>query len=186
MGKKTTPKETSRGRFLNLLRNDILKVDLAELDFGIYRVLNYRRAEIDEFLTEKLPKLVEGVLVEESDARLEAAHAELTSLTENLNRSASGLGLTDAFPGGELEAPIDSEGRRVPATARLKSQPARPPRDSRDRKRNVSTITSIHSSHAITATGTSFLSLVADGMRNVVPYSGENTHFTGRIGAASK
>ncbi len=42
-------------RFLELLQRDILKLDAAELDFGIYRILNYRRAQIQAFLNETLP-----------------------------------------------------------------------------------------------------------------------------------
>ena len=38
---------TPRERFLKLLREDVLQVDLADLDFGIYRILNHRRAQID-------------------------------------------------------------------------------------------------------------------------------------------
>lgn len=40
----TTQARTAQSRFLSLLKNSILKLDLAELDFGIYRILNYRRA----------------------------------------------------------------------------------------------------------------------------------------------
>ena len=43
----TTP---AQERFLNLLKREILKLDLAELDFGIYRILNYRRAKVMAYL----------------------------------------------------------------------------------------------------------------------------------------
>lgn len=42
-------------KFLGLLKDDILKLDLAELEFGIYRILNYRRREIEAFLDRELP-----------------------------------------------------------------------------------------------------------------------------------
>lgn len=42
-------------RFLSLLKQDILKLDMAELDFGIYRILNYRRAQILAYLDVALP-----------------------------------------------------------------------------------------------------------------------------------
>lgn len=38
--------DRSQDRFFSLLKRDILKLDLAELDFGIYRILNYRRAQV--------------------------------------------------------------------------------------------------------------------------------------------
>ena len=31
---------TPREKFVGLIKNDILRMDLAELDFGIYRILN--------------------------------------------------------------------------------------------------------------------------------------------------
>ena len=37
---------SAQDRFLNLLKQGILKLDLAELDFGIYRILNYRRSQV--------------------------------------------------------------------------------------------------------------------------------------------
>lgn len=53
---------TARDKFLDLLRHDILKLDLAELDFGIYRILNYRRREIDAFLEGELPQWIDDAL----------------------------------------------------------------------------------------------------------------------------
>ncbi|MEC5214366.1 adenine-specific DNA-methyltransferase [Polaromonas sp. CG_9.5] len=46
---------SAQQRFLSLLKQDILKLDMAELDFGIYRILNYRRAQILEYLDLALP-----------------------------------------------------------------------------------------------------------------------------------
>ncbi|MFZ4624528.1 MAG: site-specific DNA-methyltransferase, partial [Rhodoferax sp.] len=46
---------TAQSRFLNLLKQDILKLDAAELDFGIYRILNYRRAQVLTYLDDTLP-----------------------------------------------------------------------------------------------------------------------------------
>jgi len=61
----------SREQFLKLLREDILKFDLAKLDFGIYRVLNYRREEIEAFLNEQLPQMMTEAVNHESKNRLE-------------------------------------------------------------------------------------------------------------------
>ena len=46
---------SAQQRFLNLLKQSILKLDLAELDFGIYRILNYRRAQVLAYLDDALP-----------------------------------------------------------------------------------------------------------------------------------
>ena len=49
---------TSQQRFLSLLKQDILKLDAAELDFGIYRILNYRRTQVLSYLDETLPQRI--------------------------------------------------------------------------------------------------------------------------------
>ena len=53
---------TARDKFLALLRDDILQLDLAALDFGIYRILNYRRREIGHFLESELPARIDAAL----------------------------------------------------------------------------------------------------------------------------
>jgi adenine-specific DNA-methyltransferase len=44
--------------FQDLLRQ-LFQFDSADLDFGIYRILNYKRREIDEFIAHRLPQIVE-------------------------------------------------------------------------------------------------------------------------------
>lgn len=58
----TQPIASARQRFLALLRRDILELDAAELDFGIYRVLNHRRATVERFLGEELPAQIDAAL----------------------------------------------------------------------------------------------------------------------------
>ncbi|MBA4176920.1 MAG: hypothetical protein C0505_10235 [Leptothrix sp. (in: Bacteria)] len=53
---------SARDRFLTLLKRDILEMDAAELDFGIYRVLNHRRATVENFLAEELPARIDAEL----------------------------------------------------------------------------------------------------------------------------
>ncbi|MCL2048048.1 MAG: site-specific DNA-methyltransferase [Defluviitaleaceae bacterium] len=48
-------------RFINLLAS-IFELDKADLDFGIYRVMNIRKEEINEFLSSGLPKKVQEAL----------------------------------------------------------------------------------------------------------------------------
>lgn len=48
-------------RFIKLLE-EIFEIDKSDLDFGIYRILNIRRAEITKFFREQLPKLIEQEL----------------------------------------------------------------------------------------------------------------------------
>ncbi len=71
---------TPRERFLGLLKNDILKLDLAELNFGVYRILNARRDLVLKFLDHELPALiatqlatVSGAATEDEESRIYAA-----------------------------------------------------------------------------------------------------------------
>ena len=52
------PGPSAQDRFLSLLKQGILKLDLAELDFGIYRILNYRRAQVLAYLDGTLPERI--------------------------------------------------------------------------------------------------------------------------------
>ena len=68
---------TARQRFLDLVRRDILEVDAADLDFGIYRILNHRRATLEAFLGDELPAHIsralaqlEGSATEDEQARI--------------------------------------------------------------------------------------------------------------------
>lgn len=92
----------NRDAFLRLIREDVLKLSLAELDFGIYRILRHRRAEIDHFLDERLPILMEEALGGTVQTRQDAVRQELGALRDELNQSARGLGLETAFSDGAL------------------------------------------------------------------------------------
>ena len=45
-------------RFTKLLK-EIFELDKSDLDFGIYRVMNLRKTQIEEFLTQRLPQMVQ-------------------------------------------------------------------------------------------------------------------------------
>jgi len=49
---------SARDKFLALLRDEILQMDLSELDFGLYRILNYKRGEVARFLDNELPAAI--------------------------------------------------------------------------------------------------------------------------------
>jgi adenine-specific DNA-methyltransferase len=62
----------NQAKFQNLLR-ELFQFDCADLDFGIYRIMNYKRAVIERFITEDLPKAIaeeleQGALAEQSQA----------------------------------------------------------------------------------------------------------------------
>ena len=48
-------------RFTKLLK-EIFELDKSDLDFGIYRVMNLRKAQIETSLTDRLPKMVQDTL----------------------------------------------------------------------------------------------------------------------------
>lgn len=120
---------TSRERFLDLMKREILKLDLAELDFGIYRILNYRRTEIERFFDEELPELLDKVMSHEGEARRGELEARLEALRADLESAAGDLGLSSAFVDSELRPELSSMPKGVAFTetrealARLESGP---------------------------------------------------------------
>ena len=61
-----------RDKFQGLLR-ELFQFDCADLDFGIYRIMNYKREVIEKFIAQDLPKAIaneldHGVLAEQSQA----------------------------------------------------------------------------------------------------------------------
>lgn len=92
----------SRQRFLDLMKKEILKLDLADLDFGIYRILNYRRGEIERFFDEELPALLDEALTHEGDARRRELEDRVEELREALDKAATNLGFDSAFADGEV------------------------------------------------------------------------------------
>lgn len=74
---------TPTAKFQQLL-HELFQFDLADLDFGIYRIMNHKRGVIDRFIDRDLPKAIEeelrqGALADEAHARqaLEAARRKV-------------------------------------------------------------------------------------------------------------
>lgn len=67
-------------RFTNLMKG-IFELDKSDLDFGIYRVMNIRKHEIEKFLTEGLPKKVQDTLAPfaSDTSKIEARLIEIES-----------------------------------------------------------------------------------------------------------
>ena len=58
----TITKENSRQkRFVELLKR-IFEMDKSDLDFGIYRILNIRKNEIEKYFSESLPQKIAEIL----------------------------------------------------------------------------------------------------------------------------
>jgi len=74
---------TPTAKFQQLL-HELFQFDLADLNFGIYRIMNHKRGVIDRFIDRDLPKAIEeelrqGALADEAHARqaLEAARRKV-------------------------------------------------------------------------------------------------------------
>ena len=73
----------SATKFQQLLR-ELFQFDCADLDFGIYRIMNYKRSVIERFINEDLPKAIaeelkQGALAEQAKAaeNLKAAYQKV-------------------------------------------------------------------------------------------------------------
>jgi adenine-specific DNA-methyltransferase len=83
--------EEVRKKFLELLR-EIFQFDQADLDFGIYRIMNYKRQVIERWITEDLPKAIckelqQGALAEQAQV-LKALEEARRKVVENLGEKA--------------------------------------------------------------------------------------------------
>ena len=77
-------------RFTSLLKQ-IFELDKSDLDFGIYRVMNLRKAQIEEFLTERLPQMVQETLAPFAQGRKEEIRAKMKQIedTASIERLAT-------------------------------------------------------------------------------------------------
>lgn len=81
-------------RFTSLLKQ-IFELDKSDLDFGIYRVMNLRKTQIEEFLTQRLPQMVQETLAPFAQGSKEEIRAQMTQIEE----SVAAMGMTvDVLP----------------------------------------------------------------------------------------
>lgn len=76
-------------RFTDLMQ-EIFELDKSDLDFGIYRIMNIRKTEIEKFLTVRLPELVQDTLKPFAQGNKEEIRAEMAQI----EKSASDMGMT--------------------------------------------------------------------------------------------
>lgn len=70
-------------RFTKLLK-EIFELDKSDLDFGIYRVMNLRKTQIEDFLTQRLPQMVKDTLAPFAQGSKEEIRAQMTKIEENV------------------------------------------------------------------------------------------------------
>ena len=78
---------------LQHLLQQLFRADAADLDFGIYRIINYRRNHIQAFIDTELPKIVQNAL--DANTETESAREELEDLKKRV-KDAFGENVLDA------------------------------------------------------------------------------------------
>ncbi len=91
-------------RFQNLLR-DLFEFDCADLDFGIYRILNYKREVIEEFITKTLPSIIESEIKSATQQETEKIKKKLEEKKQEIRRAFGDSALTEQ---GELISYTDT------------------------------------------------------------------------------
>ena len=76
--------QTSQQR-LQILLQQLFRADNADLDFGIYRIINYRRDQIQNFIDKKLPAIVDDALDANSEAK--STHQDVESLGQQISET---------------------------------------------------------------------------------------------------
>lgn len=89
----------ARKKFQKLLQ-ELFQFDLADLDFGIYRIMNHKRRVIERWITEELPKTIAEEL--QRGALAEQARAQ-RALEEARRRVIETLGENAIDPDGNLD-----------------------------------------------------------------------------------
>ena len=84
--------QTSLQKLQRLLRQ-LFRADDADLDFGIYRIINYRRDQVQAFIDEELPAIVNNIL--DANTEAESAHQQLETLAQQI-RQTLGANALDA------------------------------------------------------------------------------------------
>ena len=70
-------------KFTSVLK-ELFMLDQADLDFGIYRIINQKRNEIERFLNEDLKKQVQALLKENDNSDAAVWQSELNKLVSTL------------------------------------------------------------------------------------------------------
>lgn len=81
--------QESLQKLQNLLQQ-LFRADAADLDFGIYRIINYRRDQIQNFIDEELPSIVNNAL--KANTEVESARERITELENQVRELGNNLG----------------------------------------------------------------------------------------------
>ena len=92
-------------KFQDLLR-ELFQFDCADLDFGIYRIMNHKRGAVEKFITEKLPAAVDAELSQGAVSQQDRAAAQLDELATRIRED---YGEDAIGPDGQLSRHEDRE-----------------------------------------------------------------------------
>ena len=76
-----------RNKFMALLR-ELFQFDCADLDFGIYRIMNHKREAIEKFISTDLPKAITTELESGALAHQSEAARELEEVADQIDRKS--------------------------------------------------------------------------------------------------
>jgi len=88
-------------KFQKLLR-ELFQFDCADLDFGIYRIMNYKRDVVEKFITQDLPKAIADELNRGTLADQSQAAGELQKAIEELRKLGNQMGQPPLDANGNL------------------------------------------------------------------------------------
>jgi hypothetical protein len=84
---------------LKTLPNTLFQLDVPELDFGIYRIMNHKRKEIEEFIEKHLAQAVEEELAKHQTTAKQELMEKLQDMRKEIEKTLGAKTLTD----GEVE-----------------------------------------------------------------------------------
>ena len=109
MSEKAITPSTEQAKFQHLLR-ELFQFDCADLDFGIYRIMNHKRKTLDRYIDRDLPSAIEEAVGQE------ALHTETEcarTFEDTRNQIVEAFGEDAIAPNGELikyqETPLGKE-----------------------------------------------------------------------------
>ena len=85
-------------RFQSLLK-ELFQFEASDLDFGIYRILNYKREQIKDFIENRLPEIVESAFEKHKQALSKSIDEEFNKVKVEIKKN---LGEEAISPTGEL------------------------------------------------------------------------------------
>lgn len=93
MDNSVTKDNNRQGRFVELLKQ-IFEMDKSDLDFGIYRILNIRKNEIEKYFSDDLPKRIAEILKPFAEQGVEGIRQEMADI-EKSAKSMMGVDISE-------------------------------------------------------------------------------------------